>query len=202
MADTAELKTLLSKGEGLFYMKVGTHAGEPIDQIVERKQAEITRNGFTLWGYGGSNCHPLTIVQPFAAETARDGHFRLVMEETHATHFAVDRVATEYSVDGVHWEEIPDQIAVRGSRYALIIDSLSWTDVKLQLGNMEVVLGPSSGRRGDAYISGLNDKACLKVTETRDDPDAETRKITLIATVREPYAVFVREKLPTEGMSL
>lgn len=200
MADTAELTSEITVGEGIFYMKVGTHAGKTIEQIVERKQAEIARYGSTYWGYGGSNCHPLSIVQPFADELRRDGAIRLMMEETHATHFAVDRVATQFSLDGVNWHDIPDGIKVRGSRYALVIDKLTWSQEMLPLQQTEVAVGPSSGRRGDHYVTGLVDKACLKVIEPRvDDPtEGDVRSISLVASVRAPFAVFLREPPQTK----
>jgi hypothetical protein len=193
MAKTAELSSDLEPGEGIFFMKVGTHAGEPIEDIVERKRADIARVGYAFWGYGGSNCHPLS-VQPFADELQRDGHIRLLMEETHSSHFAVDRVADQFSVDGVHWDDIPAGLQVKGSRYALLIDSLEWEDIDLPLSHTEVAMGPSSGRRGDAYVTDLIDKACLRVTGERGNDHDDRRKITLVATVKAPFAVFVREK--------
>ena len=44
-------------GAGLVYMKVGTHANEPFDEIFERKRKEIEDEGFALWGYGGNTGH-------------------------------------------------------------------------------------------------------------------------------------------------
>jgi len=200
MADTAEIASDLTAGEGIFYMKVGTHAGETIQEIVERKQAEIAKKGYTFWGYGGSNCHPLSIVQPFAQEFQRDGKIRLMMEETHAKHFAVDRVANEYSEDGVHWDTIPEGIRVKGSRYSLVITELSWVDLELPLRQTEVVVGPNSGRRGDHYITGLVDKACLKVIQVNDSgASGDVRPITLVANISEPFAVFLRERPQAEG---
>jgi hypothetical protein len=183
-------------GEAFFYMKVGTHGEETLEQIVDRKTREIARNGYTLWGYGGNTCHPTSIVQPFAQEFQRDGHLSLLMEPTHANHFAVTKTAAEYSEDGVVWEEIPPEIEVKGSRYALVIDELVHVDMELPLEATVVPIGPNTGRRGDHYVVGLVDKACLTVVEEQriadQDHGGQHRQISLRARIRAPFAVFLR----------
>src|SRR4051794_17156282 len=54
-------------------MKVGVHAGEPLDSIILRKQEEERMSAFLLWGYGGTLCHPSTQVRPFAEQAALAG---------------------------------------------------------------------------------------------------------------------------------
>ena len=63
---------ILAPGNGIFFMRVGTHARETLDEIVARKIHEIDCLGYTFWGYGGNTCHPTMIVQPFAQERAGD----------------------------------------------------------------------------------------------------------------------------------
>jgi hypothetical protein len=181
-------------GEGIVFMKVGTHAREPLPEIIARKRKEIEEAGHALWGYGGNTCHPLTSVQPFARCFAeREGVIYLVMEPMVSKHFAIPDRADEFSVDGVHWQEVPAPINVRGSRYAMAIDSLEEDDFELPLGETRVAVGNSVGRRGDRYIKGRVDKACLEVV---DDPaganDAPRVHIGLVARLVEPYAVLLR----------
>ena len=81
---------IVTPGVGLVYMKVGTHANEPFDEIFERKRKEIADEGFALWGYGGNTCHPLSMVQPFAQSiTEQGGVIRLVMQPMDSRHFTV-----------------------------------------------------------------------------------------------------------------
>jgi hypothetical protein len=177
-------------------MKVGTHAAEPLEKIIERKQAEIDAAGFAFWGYGGNTCHPLTMVQPFARGAVERGNqIHLCMEEMVSNHFAVSERATKYSVDGIDWQEIPREIDVIGSRYALAIRDLEQRSLELPLAQTEVAIGNSKGRRGDRYIKGRVDKACLEVVEPQDDiddPEARVVEIGLVAELVEPYAVIVR----------
>jgi hypothetical protein len=61
----------------LIVMKVGVHMGEPWEAIIDRKLAEEQAAGVAYWGYGGSVCHPITQVQPFAMHGGRVGLARL-----------------------------------------------------------------------------------------------------------------------------
>ena len=186
-------------GNGVLFMKVGTHARECLSDIIERKAKEIRDVGFALWGYGGNTCHPRTIVQPFAQRFHNDGNpIHLVMEEIDSKHFAEQIAADEYSNDGISWTKVPNEIRVLGSRYALVIESLEPSDITLNLSSTKVPIGPSSGRSGAKYVKGRVDKACLEILSNDEDLVDERESntydvhIRLIAKMREPYAVFLR----------
>jgi hypothetical protein len=53
----------------LLFMKIGGHGDETLHQILERKRKEYNDTGISFWGYGGTACHPLKQVRPFALET-------------------------------------------------------------------------------------------------------------------------------------
>jgi len=183
----------MSGRDGLLYMKVGTHANEPLDAIIERKQREIDEAGFALWGYGGSTCHPTRMVQPFADQlTAQGLRLVLAMEPMNSKHFAARIRASELSKDGVDWEAIPAAINALGSRYALVIRDLRRADEELPLGSTRVAVGPSSGRVGDGYVRGRVDKACLVFDPAAGGDPVRTARIGLLAEVVEPFAVFLR----------
>lgn len=190
------MSNVIKPGEDILFMKVGTHANESLAEIVERKQAEIDAAGFALWGYGGNTCHPLTMVQPFARGAIEQGNqIQLFMEPMESNHFAVTERATEFSVDGVDWQEIDPAIRVIGSRYALAIQNLEQQEFELPLAHTAVAVGNSKGRRGDRYIKGRVDKACLEVVGPPDedeDPEGKVVPIGLVAEVVEPFAVIVR----------
>ena len=178
-------------GDAVLFMKVGTHANEPLSDIVERKQQEIDNAGYAMWGYGGNTCHPRTIVQPFALERHSIAQpIRLVMEPMDSRHFAAPARAAEFSVDGIEWTAISEAIDVLGSRYALCIDNLRGTESELALGETRVAVGNSRGRPGDTYVRGRVDKACLEVVG--DSSSDRIVKIGLVADLVAPYAVFLR----------
>jgi hypothetical protein len=183
-------------GEGLVFMKIGTHAQEELADIIARKSEEIRRTGFGMWGYGGNTCHPTSMVQPFARTFAQRGRtIHLCMQKMESNHFAEPVVAAEYSADRINWQKIPDTIAVRGSRYALVIDYLSEERFTLPLDQTRIIVGPSMGRPGSSYLQGRVDKACLEVLDGRqlsNRANAVHVEINLVAKLRDPYAVFLR----------
>ncbi|WP_237478588.1 hypothetical protein [Lichenibacterium dinghuense] len=187
---------IVRPGEGLLFMKVGTHAGEELADIIARKTLEIRRTGYGMWGYGGNTCHPSSMVQPFARSFVRNGRpIHLCMEAMESNHLADPLCAEEYSVDGVRWELIPDTIEVRGSRYALVIEDLRERRFTLPLAQTRVPVGPSTGRLGSRYVQGRVDKACLELLdapELSNDEKPREIQIDLVATMRAPYAVFLR----------
>ena len=186
---------IIRPGEGILFMKVGTHAQEDLAAIIARKSKEIDEAGIAMWGYGGNTCHPRTMVQPFAEIFEEQGKpIYLVMEEMNSKHFAEQVRADEYSVDGVKWEAIPQAINVLGSRYALVLKSLKKDAFALPLNQTRVPVGPSSGRLGSRYIRGQVDKACLEVIadpEITNQEEPKSINISLVAELEKPYAVFL-----------
>lgn len=179
------------------FMKVGTHAQEPLEEILERKTKEIEDAGVAFWGYGGNTCHPQHMVQPFARSfEERGGAIYLCMQEIDSRHFAPGVSADEYSVDGISWMSIPKGIKVLGSRYALVINQLHRQKFDLPLTATKVAVGTSMGARGSKYISGRVDKACLEVTaDVTTANDESPARIDLVAKLVEPYAVYLRNKI-------
>jgi hypothetical protein len=193
---------ILAPGNGVFFMRVGTHARETLDKIVARKLREIERVGYTFWGYGGNTCHPLMIVQPFAKEREQQGKpVFICMEEMESTnYFGEPQAAAEYSTDGRTWHEVPKDISVRGSRYALRINGLKSADFTLPLEDTRVRVGTSSGRLGSHFVAGTIDKACLVVEPGAGPTEPGShRQISLVAEVHEPYAMLLRNfRAPAE----
>lgn len=192
------MSSILSPGAGILFMKVGTHAKEPLDEIIARKRKEIDDAGYALWGYGGSTCHPQTMVQPFAKTfTKKGGVIYLCMEEMESQHFADPVRADQSSIDGLKWDDIPAAVNVLGSRYALVIKNLAREEFDLPLARTRVAVGNSQGRAGNAYIKGRVDKACLEIVDPKaanvegEDPNI---RISLIAQLQPPFAVFLRNR--------
>ena len=187
---------ILTPQQGILFMKVGVHAQETLDKIIDRKIREIEDAGYALWGYGGGTCHPKTMVQPFAKQQVEQGNsIYLCMQEMVSNHFAEPVRAEEFSVDGAKWESIPLAINVLGSRYALAIKALHREEFVLPLNKTQVAVGNCRGRAGNDYIGGRVDKACLECGEDIAipvGPDEPVIQINLVAELCEPYAVFLK----------
>jgi hypothetical protein len=180
--------------EAFVFMKVGDHAREDFNSILDRKHQEFERTGRIFWGYGGMACHPLTQVQPFVRMQAQKyGAVYLLMEKIDSNADPDIVPATMYSEDGVNWMKIPDGIEVIGSRYALVLDEIKPGDLELSVVNYEVGIGPSRGKNASEYIEGRIDKACLVSTskETKS-VEPKIKRITICARLLEPYAVLLK----------
>ena len=189
------MSAIIRPGAGVLYMKVGTHAQEPLEQIIARKTREIEEAGVAFWGYGGNTCHPQTMVQPFAKSfEQRGGVVYLCMQPMDSKHFADQIRAEEFSVDGIKWEPISPAINVLGSRYALVVKNLRREEFEIPLSATKVAVGNSMGAPGSKYVSGRVDKACLEITGDIS-PITQNElfvRIGLVAELVEPYAVYVR----------
>ena len=178
----------------LIFMKVGTHAGESFEQILERKARELRDAGRIFWGYGGAACHPFQQVQPFAKLSLRDQTgIMLVMEFIDSKANPEIVPATEYSEDGITWQTVPKGIRVTGSRYALILDEIKPGDFILPTSDFAVGIGPNRGKIASDYLKGRVDKACL--TRVVNNVPAESlphKKISYTASLLSPYAVMLR----------
>ena len=182
--------------EAFIFMRVGNHAGESFESILERKYRELSEVGRTFWGYGGTTLHPLRHVQPFARLwMQQEGSIRMVMEPIDSKADPDILPATEFSADGLEWEPLPSGIVVTGSRYAVVLDEIRPGQLDLDLGKYEVGIGPSRGRNAAQYVKGRVDKGCFVASqETGGDPgnDRPHLKIGFQARLAEPYAVLLR----------
>ena len=195
------MTAIIRPGAGIVFMKVGTHAKESLADIIERKRKEISDAGFALWGYGGNTCYPNTMVQPFAKSfEKKSGSIYLCMQEMDSRHFAEPVRAEQQSVDGIKWTDIPEEVNVRGSRFALVIKDLEREDFELPLKQTRVAVGNCEGRSGHLYVNGRVDKACLEVVDDADvaADDVPSIKIGLVAKLAAPYAVFLRNRPKSE----
>ena len=184
------------KSEAFVFMKVGQHAGEDFDSIIQRKIKEIETTGMSFWGYGGPTCHPTNQIQPFAKHVIeKKGTIYLCMEKI-KSFTALDVLpATMFSIDGIKYDPIPEGIKVVGSRYAIVLDEIVPEKIEIPLSSYEVAYGKSHGRLAVDYIKGHVDKACLEFIPERlslSKDESHIKTISYVAKMKEPFAVFVR----------
>ena len=184
--------------EAFIFMRVGNHAGETFESILERKQREFEKAGKIFWGYGGTTLHPIKHVQPFARMwVPKEGTIRIVMQAIESKADPDVLPANEYSVDGVDWEPVPTGIEVTGSRYAIVLDEITPGQLDLNLGDFEVGIGPSRGRNATQYLRCRVDKGCFISTRSSDRKPDVQHKIVPIgfqARLLDPYAVMLRHR--------
>jgi len=175
-------------------MKVGYHTDEELADIIVRKKAEDARGAF-FWGYGGTVCHPLRQVAPFAREASIAGcRVHLLMSFTPSRHAATRRIAIDYSCDGREWMPLPPYALVTGSRFALVCRSLTAVSAEMHLDSYVVAVGPCHGRPASDYLRHRVDKACVERAPLGADQRESTTRIQVqyAAELVPPYAVLLR----------
>lgn len=184
--------------QAFIFMRVGSHAGESFEDILERKQRELREAGMIFWGYGGPTLHPIRQVQPFAKLwVQREGSVQILMQPIDSRADPDILPANEFSVDGIKWEPLPSGVVVTGSRYAVVLDEIKPGQLDLDLAEFEVGIGPSRGRNAALYMRGRVDKGCLVATQSATgDGDVHQGPITIgfQARVLDPYAVMLRHR--------
>lgn len=178
--------------EAIVFMKFGYHALEVENDIIVRKQNEFLNSGKIFWGYGGTICHPLNQIQPFAKDMISKGKKTfLVMSFTKSKPSMSDQSSIMFSTNGIDWKNIPDGIKVTGSKYAIVCSNLTRCNIKINLNDYTVALGPSKGKIASDYIAFRVDKGCLIRSQNQSTVNQETN-IQLISEIVEPFAVMLK----------
>ena len=196
MSAPSQVNMTIQIPDAFVFMKAGPYVSESLESILERKQREIAQTGRTFWGYGGSQLHPITQMQPFAkAQVQRQGELLVLMPITSSKTDTQIRPAVEFSVDRHTWKPIPPGICVTEALFALVMDELKPIHMELDLGQYEVGIGDSKGRNAAKFIRGHVSKGCFVATHPTvvdPDPPSTVVKVALEARLVAPYAVFVR----------
>jgi hypothetical protein len=185
---------LMTAPDAFLYMKVGNHAGEGFDAILERKRKEREEAGFTFWGYGGSACHPLNQVQPFARHYLKSqGKIYLFMDPMDSNADPAVDPAKVYSANSRDWLPMPAGVNVTGSKYALVLGDIVPVDIELSLNEFTVGYGPSKGKAASDYLRARIDKGCLvRASAPIVGGNPVKRRLKFAAELIEPYAVILR----------
>lgn len=142
-------------------MKYGVHSSESVESILNRKNNEIEKCGFMMWGYGGVLCHPVKQLRPFLQKCiSKNEKVYLLLSQTKSEHHSLSPPLTTYSYTGQNWLTLPHGVEIRGSKYAVICKNLYPCDFSLNFENYNVAIGPSEGKKLSDYVRGRVDKAC------------------------------------------
>ncbi|MEO7993803.1 MAG: hypothetical protein ABI743_05340, partial [bacterium] len=174
----------------------GSGKSSTLAAIIERKQQEIRDAGQAFWGYGGTLCHPLNQVQPFAQKVCgKSGSLSLLMWAVDSPFDSKAKEATHYSATkkAEDWDKIPKGIKVTGSSHALVLTDITAVEIELDLSRYVVGVGPKEGTPAVDYIRHRTDKGCLSLgpAPTRAAQRSLVR-VSYVAKLAPPYAVFVK----------
>jgi len=170
-------------------MKIGFHAQEELLDILDRKKEEEKQHGYIFWGYGGSLCHPLKVIKPFAEEVGDP--IKVLFILTPSKYFGTTDNAMEYSIDGKTWMAVPKKMKITSSRYALVLKDLKTENFLLNTKRYKIPVGKSAGKSLCDYFRGRVDKA-VGLLVNNEDAGAEKVRLRYSAKLISPYSVFLR----------
>ena len=186
--------------EAFIFMKVGTHGGDSLKDILDRKKIELKKAKMIFWGYGGTVLHPMNQVQPFVEKWKKKSvRIEVLMEEIKGDSKSGPPAGTakQFAVsDEECMKPIPNEICT-GGKHALVLDEIRECkpELELDLRDYEVGIGPSSkGKKNAAdYLSYRTDKGALVKASPRLNRPKESKcvRIKYRAYLKHPYAVFL-----------
>jgi len=177
----------------ILLMKIGPQGDETLDDIINRKNREEDLLGYSYWGYGGTLCHPLRVVQPFAQGAQRNNKVVKVLFVITGSPFDGRHIpeAKECSSNKLIWNTIPSGTRITVSKYALVIRNLHKCSFDLPLAEYKVAIGPSAGRSLSDYFHFRVDKAVAHRINNFKGNSVKV-PVAFMADLVEPYAVFLQ----------
>jgi hypothetical protein len=182
------------KLNNIIYLPGGVHANEEINSIVERKIKEINKNGFMFFGYNGTLLHPNSQVVPFGKKNHKNNNKTYVLISAIKKDYQKFVIkAKDYTINRVEWFDIPENINVLGSKYALVCSNIKPCSFDIDLNDYVIARGKHKNERFAEVYSTRLDSVCAHYNpENKKEINKKIVHIDYIAELTEPYGVFVR----------
>lgn len=181
--------------KGIVISIVGTHAGESLEQIFERKKKEIAKAGYTYWLYKSHSGKP-DALQKLAktSKSTLDCYFISSSVKSGARPTKEQSISKYSSVDGTRWQKIPKDILVTGSSksaFALVLKEINLTKRDIDLWNYS-----SFNDSGNPVRIRLGDSTLAAVKKSSSTHPAKMgshiRKVIAIGRLMSPFSVWLK----------
>lgn len=184
--------------ERLVISVVGTHAGESLEQIFERKKKEIKKVGYTYWLYKSHSAKPDTLQKlAKSGKNNLDCFFISASGKSGARPTKEQSVSKYFSNDGKQWQKIPNDILVTGSSkcaFALVLKEINLVKKDINLWNYSNFEDPNSPvriRLGDSTLAVVKKSSTLHP----DKMTSNVRKIIAVGRLTSPFSVWLKSNL-------
>jgi hypothetical protein len=169
---------------------IGWHAGETVEDIVERKCGDVAKVGSTLWVYQSWKAR-LVDVQNFGKLRASPPVYFL---EGSAHPAGTEHTASEMSVDGKHWKVLPSGLGKVTGKLpggALVMANLKAVqDHEIDLWDYveHPALTPLKFQQGASTVCAIAAPGGQAV-----GMKSHRRKVVAMGRLTPPFAVFLKE---------
>jgi hypothetical protein len=170
---------------------IGWHAGECVQDIVQRKRNDIERAGRTIWLYQSRKA-PITMVQQFGRAFPNPA---IIFLEGSAFPTSAASPARQMSANQNRWEPLPDGISPVTGKLpggGLVIGELTLIDFEIDLWNyiqylQDPMVGSLRFQRGASTAC-----AVPSVNGPVEGMTSRLRRVVAIGWLVPPYGTFLR----------
>jgi hypothetical protein len=180
---------------------IGSHAGEEMDTIFNRKIGDITKVGKTFWLVKSYMAKP-PIVQEICKKAIRSGqksikcYFITPSTPLSAAPTKTANIAKQFSYNQNEWEDLPEGIGpvtgnINSSSYALVLEKIVLYLMPIDLTQYAFFVNPDIPIRMKQGASTI----CAIQKNMRDNPNvmkSYSRTIVAVGTMLSPYCVWLR----------
>lgn len=154
----------------IIIMKVGPFCGYSLEEIIDIKRAEEEKVGRFYFGYAGVFCHPSKVVR-FLDHAKKNGvqKVKLLFITTPSDFESQVPRSKSFSVNGVDWEPLSDDVLLVGSKYAFVGKNIANVNYDLDLSQYRTMLGKQRGKFLNEQLKFRADKSCA-ILEPRESP--------------------------------
>jgi len=173
---------------------VGTHAGETIEEIILRKQQEISKLGYTFWLYKSHSAKP-TIVQEMAKTHKINTYLINASSLSGAKPTTEKALARLYSTDKHNWDAIPSGLIVTGlskGAFALVFKNIRILDNEVidlwDYSDYSNPQDPVRFRLGNSTIPVIQKSSMNSSNKIKSN----IRKVIAVGELKKPFCVYVQ----------
>lgn len=174
-------------------MKVGPHSNMSLSEIISSKETEEAIHGVHFWGYSGSLCQPKP-TQAFCkwAKEKYGENPAIVLLETKSSYASTIGFITQYSTDNKKFNPFEAPVQLQGAQFSFVACGLKETKT-FCMSQYNVYGGKNSGKPLTSHLRYRVNKAFATLSEESDANETIEYTTAIIATLVEPYAIWLKE---------
>lgn len=174
-------------------MKVGPHSDMSLLEIIRSKEEEEKIHGVHYWGYSGCLCQPKP-TQAFCkwAKEETGENPSIILIETKSSYKSSIGFITQFSLDNKTYNSFKAPVQLQGAQYSYVARNLRELD-SFCPSHYVVYGGKNSGKLLPEHLRFRVNKSFATLKKDVNNKDDSEQMRVLIATLVEPYAIWLKE---------
>ncbi len=185
---------MIAKPKAAIVMKVGPHSNMTLQDIIKSKQEEETKHGVHYWGYSGVFCQPRP-TQEFC-RWAKEKHGEdpsIILIETKSAYNSTIGYIKQFSIDNKIFVPFQYPVQLQGAQFSFVAKNLRLLE-SFSFTEYNVYGGKNDGKVLTEHLRfRINKSFAILNTSAHVNKEDSIQKNVLIATLVEPYAIWLME---------